>query len=344
MLLKLGELARRTGLTVRTLHHYDAIGLLRPSGRSAAGYRLYDRKDIARLHRIQALRRLDIALAEIGALLEGEGAGLEHVIDQQITALDQEIRRAIDLRERLRGLRARLQADEEPELDDWLSTLAMMNFYDRYFTPAERERMRRHGSFDDRDFDALKLRMRTLMDSGVPPDSPEVLPLAERWIALTLHHLAGDARLLHKIDVLHRSEPDVPLFTGIDAALLDYATRATAEYRLSLYARHMSETELAPVRERFLRHYRQWPVLFAEARELHERGTDPRDAPARDLAARWMRLFLAVWGEDPNLHRKVLQANQSEPGLTDGFGMEDGALQFVRASLDHLKQSKKDRP
>jgi hypothetical protein len=50
MALKIGELARRTGLTVRTLHHYDAIGLLKPSARSDAGYRLYGRNDVARLH------------------------------------------------------------------------------------------------------------------------------------------------------------------------------------------------------------------------------------------------------------------------------------------------------
>lgn len=49
-LLKVGELARRTGLTVRTLHHFDQIGLLRPAGRSDAGYRLYGRDDEALLH------------------------------------------------------------------------------------------------------------------------------------------------------------------------------------------------------------------------------------------------------------------------------------------------------
>ncbi|MBI3283816.1 MAG: MerR family DNA-binding transcriptional regulator, partial [Burkholderiales bacterium] len=48
MLLKIGELASRSGLTVRTLHHYDQIGLLKPSARSEADYRLYDRADIAR--------------------------------------------------------------------------------------------------------------------------------------------------------------------------------------------------------------------------------------------------------------------------------------------------------
>ena len=66
MMLKVGELARRTGLTVRTLHHYDSIGLLSPSARSDSGYRLYQRDDIARLHQIQALRRFGMSLADIG--------------------------------------------------------------------------------------------------------------------------------------------------------------------------------------------------------------------------------------------------------------------------------------
>jgi DNA-binding transcriptional MerR regulator len=63
MLSKAGELAKRSGLTVRTLHHYDAIGLLTASARAENGYRLYDRDDVARLHQIQALRRFGLALA-----------------------------------------------------------------------------------------------------------------------------------------------------------------------------------------------------------------------------------------------------------------------------------------
>lgn len=69
MLLKIGELAKRTGLTVRALHHYDAIGLLSPSARSEAGYRLYNEADIARLHRILALRRFGWRLPTSGQLL-----------------------------------------------------------------------------------------------------------------------------------------------------------------------------------------------------------------------------------------------------------------------------------
>lgn len=65
--LVIGELAKRPGLTVRTLHHYDAIKLLSPPTRSDAGYRLYNRQHINRQHierlrRIQALRRLGLSL------------------------------------------------------------------------------------------------------------------------------------------------------------------------------------------------------------------------------------------------------------------------------------------
>ena len=59
-----------TGVTVRTLHHYDEIGLLAPSGRSEAGYRLYAYEDLARLQEILVWRALGFSLGEIQALLD----------------------------------------------------------------------------------------------------------------------------------------------------------------------------------------------------------------------------------------------------------------------------------
>src|SRR5215831_6604218 len=62
---KVGELARRTGLTVRTLQYYDDIGLLRPSYRTQSGHRLYVAGDIAHLQQIVSLRELGLSLDEI---------------------------------------------------------------------------------------------------------------------------------------------------------------------------------------------------------------------------------------------------------------------------------------
>ncbi|MEU1685299.1 MerR family transcriptional regulator [Micromonospora sp. NPDC005707] len=63
---RIGELRRRTGLTVRTLHHWDHVGLLRPSARTSSGHRLYDERDVGRLYRIVALRELGLPLETIG--------------------------------------------------------------------------------------------------------------------------------------------------------------------------------------------------------------------------------------------------------------------------------------
>ena len=71
--LRVGELAKRTGLTVRTLHHYESIGLLTPSGRTEAGYRLYAAADVARLGQIVGLRQLGLALDEIRECLTRPG-------------------------------------------------------------------------------------------------------------------------------------------------------------------------------------------------------------------------------------------------------------------------------
>ncbi len=68
-----GELAELAGVSVRTLHHYDDIGLLRPSGRSATGYRRYGEAELERLQQILFYRELGFPLEEIAALLDEPG-------------------------------------------------------------------------------------------------------------------------------------------------------------------------------------------------------------------------------------------------------------------------------
>ena len=78
-----GDLARVAGVTVRTLHHYDAIGLLVPSGRTPAGYRTYDYPDVLRLQRVLSYRTLGLSLDAIGALLDDPTADpVEQLRDQ----------------------------------------------------------------------------------------------------------------------------------------------------------------------------------------------------------------------------------------------------------------------
>lgn len=80
--LTVGEVARRFGITVRTLHHYDDIGLLTPSRRTAAGYRLYTPADLTRLSQVIVYRRLELSLDEIADLLD-TGDEVSHLVRQR---------------------------------------------------------------------------------------------------------------------------------------------------------------------------------------------------------------------------------------------------------------------
>lgn len=85
--LTVGQVADELGVTVRTLHHYDEIGLVSPSDRSAAGYRLYTESDLQRLTNVVVYRRLGFPLEEIRALLEASGADLRAHLARQREAV-----------------------------------------------------------------------------------------------------------------------------------------------------------------------------------------------------------------------------------------------------------------
>ncbi len=90
-MLTVGALARRFGLSRSTLLYYDRLGLLRPSGRSLAGYRLYSEGDERRLEQVCTYRRAGLPLAAIGRLLDGTPGALVPALEGRMRELDEEI-------------------------------------------------------------------------------------------------------------------------------------------------------------------------------------------------------------------------------------------------------------
>ncbi len=82
------EVSRKSGVTVRTLHHYDAIGLLRPTQITAAGYRLYDEAALERLQMILLYRELQFPLEEIKRILDSSDFDRNRALEQQICLLE----------------------------------------------------------------------------------------------------------------------------------------------------------------------------------------------------------------------------------------------------------------
>ena len=128
--LKVGEVAGRAGLSVRTLRHYDQIGLLRPSGRSDGGHRLYGPDDVRRLYRICLLRRLGLSLTEIGQALDEPGWDLERTMRRHLDLLDQRLVVSSQLRHRLAAMVTALDHDQAPATREFLDALEEMTMLD----------------------------------------------------------------------------------------------------------------------------------------------------------------------------------------------------------------------
>jgi DNA-binding transcriptional MerR regulator len=125
-LWKVGELAKQTGLTVRALHHYDEIGLLSPSRRSASGYRLYDGDDVARLLQILSLRQVGFSLEEIRDSLAKPECSLPRVLELHITRLREGIELQRRLCSRLETVAGRLRSSEAVSVEEFLETMEAM--------------------------------------------------------------------------------------------------------------------------------------------------------------------------------------------------------------------------
>jgi MerR family transcriptional regulator, thiopeptide resistance regulator len=202
--LKVGELAQRTGLTVRTLHHYDAIGLLRPSLHTESGYRLYTAGDIARLQQVLSLRQLGFTLDEVRGCLDRTGFSPLEVIGLHLARLREQMESHRRLSERLEMLAARLRAAGEVSADEFLDTIEEMTMLEtlaeKYFTPEQLQAIKegREQAGPEtlnrmqESWAELIALIRTEMERGTDPADPEVQALARRWQELLTRSTGGD--------------------------------------------------------------------------------------------------------------------------------------------------------
>lgn len=191
----IGELARATGTTVRALYHYDDIGLLRASERTASGHRRFTAGDVRRLYRLRALRSLGLSLEEIAGVLEDSTddlAAVRRVLTAQLRVLEAEAERGRQLRRRLRGLLGQIDEESMPGPDRFMTTLEMISVYETSFTAEQREQLaRRREQLGPEAVEAAKEEWRGLVEElldhlarSTPADDPRVRELTARWDAL----------------------------------------------------------------------------------------------------------------------------------------------------------------
>jgi DNA-binding transcriptional MerR regulator len=229
---KVGQLAKRTGISVRTLHHYDQIGLLTPSHRTASGHRLYDRDDVVRLQQIVMLRQLGFALEEIGAALAE--ASLPHLIDLHLARLREQIERERRLMSRLERMALWLREEEEVSTDEFFKTIEEMTMFEKYMTEEQLETIRKRGETigperieeAQQEWPRLIEEVRQEMQRGTDVHSPRVQALAQRWMALVNEFTGGDAGIERSVATMYRTEPGAAERFGFDTKVWEYIRQA----------------------------------------------------------------------------------------------------------------------
>lgn len=338
MQLRIGELAKRSGLTVRTLHHYDAIGLLSPSGRSEGGYRLYGPEDIARLQQIQAIKQLGFSLADVGHMLSGDKRAVAALIRQQRALLDHQIAHAKVLRDGLSVLENQLEHGVEPTLDEWLSVLEMMALYAKYFSPEELRAMRDRKDgvveLSDAGWQRLFGEVTQLMAAGVPESDPRVETLAQEWIARSQRLTGGDVAMMERLGEMHRNEPLAMARSGATAESIEYLRRAYIHWNSRIFEKYLNLRELKRVRANMLAHFGAWPLLVSRVRQQMAQGVMPESPAARALAREWKALFQASYANgDAVLEQKVRAALAAETAWGAERGVDATLLQWIYAAM-----------
>ena len=192
--MNVGEVAALAGVTVRTLHHWDRIGLLQPSGRTSAGYRRYAPADLDRLHQVLLYRALGFPLEEVATLLDDPSADpVEHLRGQHRLLLDRLDRTsamvaAVEKEMEARAMGIPLSPEERFEVfGDQDPAQYDAEVEERWgTTDAYAESKRRTSGYTKQDWlriraeaEALEARFAAALAEGVPADSARAMDLAE---------------------------------------------------------------------------------------------------------------------------------------------------------------------
>ncbi len=222
-LWRVGNLARPTGLTVRTLHHYEEIGLLAPASRTDSGHRLYDEASVQRLYRVRALRSLGVPLGEIQRFVEDGRSGAE-ILKRHLARLEEEVDQLTALRDRLRRICRR--SGSRVETDELLKTIELMSRLQRHVD------VRQSAAPEVRSAEPkwrdLGERLRACLVAGVAPSSRRARVVAREVRALLGDFAGGDPAILEALAHIRTADPPADLagWTPELMRYLDDALRA----------------------------------------------------------------------------------------------------------------------
>ncbi len=134
-LLKIGELAKKVGVTVKSLHHYDKIGLLQPTQGRESGHRLYSREDLERLQQILSLKSMRFSLEKIAKCLDEGAYDLQQTLTMHREKILARIQQLQSIDQTLRRLLSKLSHNKHLTNKELLSFMREVQNMEKLYTP-----------------------------------------------------------------------------------------------------------------------------------------------------------------------------------------------------------------
>jgi DNA-binding transcriptional MerR regulator len=213
------EFASLAGITVRTLHHYDRLGLLKPSGRTTAGYRMYGERDFARLQQIVTLKFIGFPLKDIKDLLDRDRFDLPAALRLQREIIAEK-RRRLDLAvSAIEKVERELAAGEEPDWESFARIIEVINMQNdwewvkKYYTEEQLQQLASRYSPEvqqsaERDWAALIKDVEASL--GEDPASEKAQAIAARWSELIERFTGGDPGIRENLARLYADHANWP--------------------------------------------------------------------------------------------------------------------------------------
>ena len=240
------QLAGMAGISVRTLHHYDHIGLLPPSGRTAAGYRLYGEEDLLRLQQILFFKELDLPLEEIRRILADPGFDRVRALAQHRRTLELRAERLARLLNTIDRTIARLTevdmslTDEElyegfprEQVERWQREVKEQ--YDPILVAESNRRVSKMSKAEwqgiKAEGDVITRLVANLAEAGRPPSDPEVQAAIARHHAWIEHFYPCSAEVYRGLGQLYAEHAEFRAnYDKYRPGLADFMRKAMAYY------------------------------------------------------------------------------------------------------------------
>lgn len=236
-LIKVGTLAKETGLTVRALHYYEEVGLLKPAKRSEKGYRLYGIGEVQRLQKIVSLQQLGFTLEDIRRMLDDEAYSLSDVLTMHIAQLEEQLTAQQSLMEQLKKISSYIEHARDISISDFIHTIKEIKMHEKYYTPEQLATLKKRGEAmgeagiqqGQNDWVALNNAFKTEMEKGTDPADERVQALVAKMQELINAFTGGDPAIEKSLSKMYKEEGPENASRGMmDQALFEYVGKARA--------------------------------------------------------------------------------------------------------------------